>query len=164
MTPILCSPNSRFKFQSIDNQIRNQKQDAVFRTHRLFMLLENAGAHLKVRRCIDIAPRRVVVSLQRALERIGLSSRTNTARLLMSWASRLESHQSIAFIAALLPSPYAPRDDEQPSEHNSTTYTDNHTNHCCFGFLGHAARGAAASLAGESRSIGGSHYNIGSRR
>jgi len=98
----------------------------------------------EIRRRVDIL-RRVVVILQCALERVRLRSTTDATRLLMSSASRPESHQSIAFVLVLLSSPYAPRNDKQSSKHNRTAYTNHGADDSVPGLWRHAARGITAA-------------------
>lgn len=106
--------------------------------YRSFVLLANPNIQSEIRRRIDIAPRRVVVVLKRTLEWICLASTSDAAGLLMPSASCPESHESITLLLVLLPSPYAPGNNEQPPENDSSAHAHNHANDSRLRLLGQA--------------------------
>jgi len=127
------SPSSTIRMQrrSKSTQETNQKIKIEFRN----------SYPLEVRRRVDV-PSRVVIILQRALERIRCSSRRNTPVLLLSdaRATSTVSHQSIIVIFRLLAAPDSPCYHEETSKDGCSSDTNHDPNDGILGLGAHARR------------------------
>lgn len=108
---------------------------------------------LEVRRGIDV-PRRVVVGLKGALERVVACTASRRGCLLGGSAAHLVAHQAVVVFVDLLTSPDPVSNQGKTRQHDEATNTDDDANDGVLGLGAHAAA-ARGVVACEGSRFGG---------